>query len=195
MWPVRSTWRAGRVRRHAVRRPDDRRISRGQVRLRQRPAVHHLQTSTDASTTVPDADRVVLLIDGPRGRLVCALCPLRAAIRPESVGDLGRDQVARADRRVLQAGFAPVTVESLTELRSGIDQPSALGVRDRHVASPLKASCSGTSAGRLLQLHTSTAYARTHSAAAALSQCGDSADLPTLQLRSRHARRRIMRAP
>jgi class 3 adenylate cyclase len=121
--------------------------------------VHHLEHKYRVtSSTVPEADRVVLLIDragrsdwpGLYGRL-------REAVRPELDLEIW-DEVKLREliRECFNLDLPTVTVEGLTDLRSGIDQAKwhwAFG--DRHVQSPLKSSLLwhfGWS--RLLQLHT-----------------------------------------
>ncbi len=121
--------------------------------------VHHLEHKYGtASSTVPDADRVVLLIDrvgrpdwpGLFGRL-------RSAIRPELDLEIWDEiRLRELIRECFNLDLPTVTVEGLTDLRSGIDQAKwhwAFG--DRHVNSPIKSSLLwhfGWS--RLLQLHT-----------------------------------------
>jgi adenylate cyclase len=121
--------------------------------------VHHLEHKYGtASSTVPDADRVVLLIDrvgrpdwpGLFGRL-------RSAIRPELDLEIWDEiRLRELIRECFNLDLPTVTVEGLTDLRSGIDQAKwhwAFG--DRHVHSPIKSSLLwhfGWS--RLLQLHT-----------------------------------------
>jgi class 3 adenylate cyclase len=121
--------------------------------------VHHLRHKYGTpSTTVPDADRVVLLIDRTaRPDWPALLARLRAAVRPELELEVWDEtRLRELIVECFKLDLPAVTVESLTELRSGIDQAKwhwAFG--DRHVSSPLKSSLLwhfGWS--RLLQLHT-----------------------------------------
>jgi len=121
--------------------------------------VHHLETKYGTpSTTVPDADRVVLLIDrAGRSDWPGFYARLRAAIRPELQLEVWDEiKLRELIHECFNLDLPTVTVEGLTDLRNGIDQAKwhwAFG--DRHIASPLKSSLLwhfGWS--RLLQLHT-----------------------------------------
>ncbi len=121
--------------------------------------VNHLEHKYGIpSSTVPDADRVVLLIDrAGRSDWPGLFGRLRAAIRPELELEVWDEiRLRELIRECFNLDLPTVTVEGLSDLRSGIDQAKwhwAFG--DRHVQSPLKSSLLwhfGWS--RLLQLHT-----------------------------------------
>ena len=120
--------------------------------------IHHLERKYGTpSTTVPEADRVVLLIDrAGRSDWPGLFERMRAAVRPELQLEIWDEiKLRELIAECFNLDLPTVTVEGLTDLRNGIDQVKwhwAFG--DRHVASPLKSSLLwhfGWS--RLLQLH------------------------------------------